>query len=379
MDDFARRLQRSLAVRREQSLVGSSARPAPGTLSSTLIQREMSESGPGGLVEPAPGSVPSTSETGSGGAMPSGQAAGGGLTPAPATTGPATTDGGGSVPASVDLGALGLGEFADIAALLDPGLLRDYTADPNRNTAYWLARGIGPLFANIFLCLSRVSPLFIAPTGLFRVIRICYRVVEYGLNDPRTKEALSEAMSTQFPFLREGTILCDCAPPWLIAYFYLYVGLRGEPDAYQHLQHYLEGSGTPIEEPIERLIAEDRGVKQRVERAIKNEDAPRGKLDVAQEAFLNKNWFHALGAIDELRYEVLNDTTSRAANAAAADGTAAVRLWLSDMYEWHPDDSRFYWCLHSSMENMKMWGAKDFWEKGTGVVRLTVPADMIPL
>jgi hypothetical protein len=129
------------------------------------------------------------------------------------------------------------------------------------------------------------------------------------------------------------------------------------------------------------MLTEDAGVKARIEGGIAGRGTPSGRLDdwVTQPHWSTKNWLYALGNVDVFKYEILQDDAGKASNAAAADGTALVRVSIQDPYEWHPDEFRQIPCLHTGLEAMKAGGAADFIAMGEGVVRLKVPASLVPL
>jgi hypothetical protein len=175
-------------------------------------------------------------------------------------------------------------------------------------------------------------------------------------------------------------MVCSCVPPKFIAWAAEWA-LKDYPDASKHLEHYLHGGGADYVEDIPRMMREDEGGRQAIEYEIDRVRKPKATLTdpISQINWSTKNWNYSLGNVDSFSYEVLQDPASKAANASAGDGTAAVKLAILDPYEWHPDEIREVPCLHTGMERMKAAGAADYFSIGEGVVRLKVPKSLIPL
>jgi len=237
--------------------------------------------------------------------------------------------------------------------------------------------GIGSLVGNstvgaLTTCLLRAGPAQWAAMLAYRIVRIL------SATGARRQELIDEmVMQALIPPGAAMTTACDCIPPRLIAWMAEW-GLSGYPDASAHLQHYLTGGGAPYSEDIPRILREDAGVSRRIEAGITKTVGDLVNW-VTQDSYSTKNWLYALGGVDLFHYEILQDPASKAANAAAGDGTAAVMVSIRDPYEWHPDKGRAIPCLHTGMEAMKAAGAKDFMELGTGTVRLHVSKALLPL
>jgi hypothetical protein len=224
----------------------------------------------------------------------------------------------------------------------------------------------------VMTCLSRASPGSYAWNFLFRLQR---RALE---PDPKTKERLfNELVMSMVPGVFTNAV-CNCFPPPIIVGLAEY-GLSDYPDALEHLLHYLGGSGAPYVEDVERIVLEDPGFKRRLEWGIADAGVATGELRSDGADFSNKNWRYAFGAVDLIKYEILQDSESRAANATFGNGTALVKITIDDAYEWHPDEHRAIPCLHTGMELMKAKGAQDFKQVGSAAVRLVVPRELIPL
>ena len=184
--------------------------------------------------------------------------------------------------------------------------------------------------------------------------------------DPKVKQRLiSEFVSSIVPGYWTNT-LCGCFPAsWMVEIARWW--LRDEPDALAHLEHYLEGSGTPYLEDVKRIFAEDPHFKDSVERWIADAGTPSGELRDVYPWYSTGNWSNSFGGIDLIEYEILPT------NFSSPDRTALVRVTIEDDYDWHPDEHRRGPCLHTGMEIMKAKGAKSFRQIGTAIVRLKVP------
>jgi len=123
------------------------------------------------------------------------------------------------------------------------------------------------------------------------------------------------------------------------------------PLARQHLDHYLAGSGSDFVEDVAGLYQQDEGFKLESKRAIDEAGALNGQFSVSQAAYFNQEWQYALGAVDEVYYEVVR---------AVDDVHAEVKIRIRDNYEWHPDEYRGSGShiAHVALENAKQNGAK---------------------
>jgi hypothetical protein len=171
---------------------------------------------------------------------------------------------------------------------------------------------------------------------------------------------------------REDAIAEVVPQSWLIALAQREVSSKG-PLARQHLDHYLAGSGSDFVEDVARLYQQDGGFKQQSETKIVDAAQLTGQFSVAQGGFANAEWQYALGAVDEVRYELLR---------AVDDVHAEVSIRIHDNYEWHPDEYRSLGgshIAHVALEYAKQNGAKNFWEVGQATVRLHVGKELIQM
>jgi hypothetical protein len=142
--------------------------------------------------------------------------------------------------------------------------------------------------------------------------------------------------------------------------------------AYRHLQHYLDGSGSPFIEDVTALFSRNPRAADRVAKMIHDRGgAESGRLIgrttssavIRQSDYDDEDWRLSIGGVDEIDYEVLERYDS---------GTALVELSIHDPYEWHPAEDRGSQCLHEVMERQKENGAKNFVSEGAGRVRMPI-------
>lgn len=139
------------------------------------------------------------------------------------------------------------------------------------------------------------------------------------------------------------------------------------PLAQRHLDHYIDGTGSPIHEDFETVIRRDRKVRAKLASYVSKYS--KGHFKLHQSDFDIKDFQFAFGAIDRVDFEV-----DRKAGL--------VHVWFQDRYEWHPvgygytsfpDDSRRPTnCVHAAMVELKRSGAKDYWMIGDTVLPLSV-------
>jgi hypothetical protein len=189
------------------------------------------------------------------------------------------------------------------------------------------------------------------------------------------KKSLSEVLQVIIAggllggLLRDDAVAEILPQSWLIALAQREVTSKG-PLARQHLDHYLAGSGSDFVEDVAALYQQDGGFKQESELQISGAGELSGQFQVPQPAYFSPEWQYALGAVDEVHYELLS---------AVDDVHAEVSIRIRDNYEWHPDEYRGWGShiAHVALENAKQNGAKNFWEVGQATVRLSVGKTLI--
>jgi hypothetical protein len=163
-----------------------------------------------------------------------------------------------------------------------------------------------------------------------------------------------------------GTAICTCLPAELWYYASIgYFKVNNQPDAERAMRHYREAAGRDFIVDVSRLIREDAGVKERIEQGIVRQGGQTGELRdwLQQGHFRNDNWLNTLGNVDLVTYTVVTRSVG---------GSSVVAVGIRDPYEWHPDVGRSLPCLHTSMENLKHLGARDYMQVGRAEVLLTI-------
>jgi len=170
--------------------------------------------------------------------------------------------------------------------------------------------------------------------------------------------------------LLRGDLAAEVIPQsWLIALAQREVDAKG-PLARLHLDHYLAGSGDDFVEDVARLYRDDDGIRAATEREIVTAQTLNGAFPLFQGDFTNAEWQYSLGAIDSLRYELIQPRD---------DIHGDVRIALRDPYEWHPHEYRTWssHLAHVALERAKENGARNFWEVGQATVALRVGRGLI--
>jgi hypothetical protein len=164
--------------------------------------------------------------------------------------------------------------------------------------------------------------------------------------------------------LRDDAVAEVLPQSWLIALAQREVSSKG-PLARQHLDHYLAGSGSDFVEDVATLYRQDGGFKQESEIQIDNGGALSGQFSVSQASYWSQEWQYALGAVDEVHYELVR---------VVDEVHAEVSIRLRDNYEWHPDEYRSWGShiAHVALEAAKQNGAKNYWEVGQATIVLNV-------
>jgi hypothetical protein len=169
--------------------------------------------------------------------------------------------------------------------------------------------------------------------------------------------------------LRDDAVAEILPQSWLITLAQREVSSKG-PLARQHLDHYLAGSGSDFVEDVAALYQQDGGVKMQSEIEIGDAGELSGQFQIEQLDYWSPEWQYALGAVDEVHYELLR---------AVDDVHADVSIRIRDNYEWHPDEYRGWGShiAHVALENAKQNGAKNFWEVGQATVLLRVGKNLV--
>jgi outer membrane protein OmpA-like peptidoglycan-associated protein len=187
----------------------------------------------------------------------------------------------------------------------------------------------------------------------------CKQATEEVRRDPARAQVLAETLGVE----------CACAvlSPAPVAKLARSTVMAGLILAQQHLDHYLNGSGSNIVEDLADVLRRDAGVRKKLAAAIRG--SATGHIRIEQSDYQVKDFQFAFGAIDRVDFEV-----DRSAGL--------VHVWFQDRYEWHPvgfgythlpgDVRRDTNCVHAAMVELKSSGAKDYWMIGDAVVSLTL-------
>jgi hypothetical protein len=180
---------------------------------------------------------------------------------------------------------------------------------------------------------------------------------------------LQKADPKKMPTLVETAgIECSCAhlPPSLVAKLARETVMLGLPLAQRHLDHYIDGSGSPLVEDLQAVLEQDTKLRAKLAAAMRRSKT--GHIKIEQRDYGVKDFQYAFGAIDRLDFEV--DSMSGQAH-----------VWFQDRYEWHPvgfgytslpgDSRRDTNCVHAAMVELKSSGAQDYWMIGDAVVSLS--------
>ena len=171
-------------------------------------------------------------------------------------------------------------------------------------------------------------------------------------------------------------VVAKCLPSSLVVSILESMYFAGQPQAVANLDHYIEGSGAPFPQPMDRFL-KDQGVHDDL--SSKMAEAPRSLGDrvvlanpLNQLSYRSEEWRNALGNIDEMTVTVLGDPASKAFDEAA-NGSVQVQVELRDPYQWHPREPRITQCLRELFEAMKKDGAAEYDAVGTGTTILDFP------
>lgn len=125
--------------------------------------------------------------------------------------------------------------------------------------------------------------------------------------------------------------------------------------ASKFLDHYLTGSGQPMNVDIITLLDQDAGVRSALRDGIRKglRDNPAigsGSVPLSQRVFTNKDWQYATGSL----------VMDWSLNPVCLAGKISVTLSFRNTYRWHPKEPRITQCLHKAAEDLKVSGAKDY-------------------
>lgn len=196
---------------------------------------------------------------------------------------------------------------------------------------------------------------------------------EYREGAPLRGEGSAEGGETRGDLsIAAGVLLCGFAPDsWVVDIARGYFEWRW-PRAYTYLAYYLGGRGGVISVDVATLLEENPQAADRVAGIIREAATESGTYvgadpvtaPIRQQDYSDENWRMALGNIDEVSWQILDQPDS--------EGYALVRVRVRDRYHWSPEDERVTDCIHEVMERQKEHGAAEFMADGEGDVRLRI-------
>ncbi|GAA0603271.1 hypothetical protein GCM10010174_19520 [Kutzneria viridogrisea] len=151
-------------------------------------------------------------------------------------------------------------------------------------------------------------------------------------------------------------LLADCLTLFIVAEVQMAFD-QTEP-AGRTLRHYRDGTGTDLSYSAEDLFG-DPGFRHLV--AGVNQVGVPTRLTMLTDDWKTDNLHYTFGEVDHLTITILDRTDP---------SKARVHVLLADRYQWHPDELRVSRVFHAAMENMKMAGAREFWQRVDQVVEV---------
>ena len=130
-----------------------------------------------------------------------------------------------------------------------------------------------------------------------------------------------------------------------------------------HLDYYLGGKGGTLTVDLAQLIAEDEGVRKKLNVEIMNkmlDGKSEGTVSIPQVTYTNKDWLYAIGGMN---------INWRSGPPLAQD---KVRVGFRNTYRWHPNDDRITQCVHQAAVRLQSDGANDFVMEGGTVITPSV-------
>ncbi|MFT4134173.1 hypothetical protein [Labrys sp. (in: a-proteobacteria)] len=127
--------------------------------------------------------------------------------------------------------------------------------------------------------------------------------------------------------------------------------------AQQYLDHYLQGSGTPMPFSVRTLLNEDPGVRgcifREVNASIMTAEVRKqgsvgltGSVAVKQFYFQNIDWQYATGALN-VQWQCMGEEVRNGTRVLLVD------VWCQNLYRWHPGAGRATDCVHRAAVNLQ--------------------------
>ncbi|MEH2165145.1 MAG: DUF4157 domain-containing protein [Nostoc sp.] len=150
-----------------------------------------------------------------------------------------------------------------------------------------------------------------------------------------------------------------------------------QPNARQHLIHYVTGAGKDYPENVQGLFGANPRIRSHIAQLINaqiasgsttegsiigkgaddGQDAP-----IAQGHYDSEDWRNANGNIDQVDWRLIGKYNPARYNK--------FQITITDPYTWHPLEARPTQCLHEAFERLKNKSAADYITKGTAEIML---------
>ncbi|MEH2237848.1 eCIS core domain-containing protein [Nostoc sp.] len=150
-----------------------------------------------------------------------------------------------------------------------------------------------------------------------------------------------------------------------------------QPNARQHLIHYVTGAGKDYPENVKALFGANPRIRSHIAQLINaqiasgsttegsiigkgaddGQDAP-----IAQSDYDSEDWRNANGNIDQVDWRLIGKYDPVGYNK--------FQITIRDPYTWHPLEARPTQCLHEAFERLKSKSAADYITKGTAEIML---------
>ncbi len=157
---------------------------------------------------------------------------------------------------------------------------------------------------------------------------------------------------------------------------------KNQPNARQHLIHYVTGGGKPYLENVQELFVANPRVRSRIAKLINDQIGGEmiasgstiegsiigkgvddgGSPPIRQSDYDSEDWRNANGNIDQVDWRLIGTYDPADYNK--------FQITIIDPYTWHPHERRPTQCLHEAFERLKSKTAADYITTGTAEVIL---------
>ena len=155
--------------------------------------------------------------------------------------------------------------------------------------------------------------------------------------------------------------VCKVTPDRMTLDIARYATMKRGGNAWRHLNHYLDGNGADLTVDLQKVLAEDEGVRRLIHTTLYmnlGEGKSSGTIPISQSAYKNKDWHFAIGGMN-IEWKWISGTQPN-----------PVEFKFRNKYRWHPQERRITQCIHQAADDLKVKGAADYFMKGQ--TRITV-------